>query len=70
MELFPYLLYRATPKIGGGELIAGFRERQEAVNYLNYAKLLDKNGGDLYIKEADGSDSRIGQEGRQCGNNG
>ena len=61
MNLFPYLIYRATPEIGGAELIAGFRERREAVNYLNYAKMLDMDGGRLYMKETGDTESREGE---------
>lgn len=60
MNLFPYRIYKATPETGGAELIAGFRERREAVNYLNYAKMLDRDGGRLYMKETGDTESREG----------
>lgn len=49
--MFKFLVYRATPEIGGGELIAGFREREDAFKYLEYLKLLEDDGSRYYMKE-------------------
>ena len=46
--MFKFLVYRATPEIGGGELIAGFREREDAFKYL---ELLEDDGSRYYMKE-------------------
>ena len=51
MDLFKYLIYRATPEIGSGELVAGFTEKEDALKYLSYIKLMDRNGGRYYMKE-------------------
>lgn len=49
MDIFKYLVYKATPQIGGGILIAGFVEREDALDYMDYIKSQDNE--EYYIKE-------------------
>lgn len=51
MSKLRYLVYKATPDIGGGELVAGFVEEADASRYLDYLKERDRNGGGYYMKE-------------------
>ena len=51
MNQFQYFIYKTASNIDDGELIAGFKERKDAINYLSYVKLLDRNGGSYYMKE-------------------
>lgn len=49
--VFQWLVYKTAPDMDGGKLVAGFIERRAAIDYLNYVKLLDRNGGQYYLKE-------------------
>lgn len=47
--IFKYLVYRATPEIGGGELEAGFINKTDAETYCKNKAA--ETGKDYYVKE-------------------